>query len=296
MLGGAGKHLRELRKQRVEQRPKRQTAPPPGGALSAHGPRLRPQGPATRRTQGGEAIPKADDPALTMDLSKQRRRRRVAIAAGAIVVVGATAAFALRTVDDPVPAAAAVAKVAAAPAAKGIAQEPTAPAKLTTKEAKGDGGIVANVPLFGPTPMATLEPAPLEATPDPEDEEQAEKAAAAASVEDATWSSEADPKSVKPWGRGRMHLPTIHKLRLNAPGGGLKGSVSATGFTVVVPDRKVLDSGRASQRRDQRIVRVTTANQGAGAQISFQFRDGVPPYRVRLRDDSVEFLISAPNK
>jgi hypothetical protein len=143
--------------------------------------------------------------------------------------------------------------------------------------------------------MATLEPAPLGAAPDPEDEEAHEKAAAAASVEDATWSSEAKPSDVKPWGRGRMHLPTIHKLRLDAPGGDIKGAVNATGFTVVVPGRKVLESGRAIQRRDKRIVQVKTSNQAAGAQVSFQFRDGVPAYRVRLREDSVEFLISAPD-
>jgi hypothetical protein len=71
--------------------------------------------------------------------------------------------------------------------------------------------------------------------------------------------------------------------------------VNATGFTVVVPGRKVLESGRAIQRRDKRIVQVKTSNQAAGAQVSFQFRDGVPAYRVRLREDSVEFLISAPD-
>jgi hypothetical protein len=56
-----------------------------------------------------------------------------------------------------------------------------------------------------------------------------------------------------------------------------------------------LESGRAIQRRDKRIVQVKTSNQAAGAQVSFQFRDGVPAYRVRLREDSVEFLISAPD-
>jgi hypothetical protein len=74
----------------------------------------------------------------------------------------------------------------------------------------------------------------------------------------------------------------------------LKGSVSATGFSVVIPDRKTLESGDAIARRDPRIARVATSNTGEGARISFRFRDGVPPYRVRLRKDYVEFSISAP--
>jgi hypothetical protein len=117
----------------------------------------------------------------------------------------------------------------AVPAAPAKAAEKPKGAKPTQAEA---GGIVANVPLFGPTPMATMEPAPLGAAPDaqdaPEDEEAAEKAAAAAAVDDATWTepskSSTSPSDVKPWGRGGMHLPTIHKLRLDGPASALSGS------------------------------------------------------------------------
>jgi hypothetical protein len=57
-----------------------------------------------------------------------------------------------------------------------------------------------------------------------------------------------------------------------------------------------MESGRAIQRRDKRIVQVKTSNQAAGAQVSFQFRGKVPAYRVRLRKDFAEFLISAPGE
>ena len=91
-----------------------------------------------------------------------------------------------------------------------------------------------------------------------------------------------------------MHLPTIHKLRLDGPGTAISGAVNATGFTVVIPGRKVMESGRAIQRRDKRIAQVKTSNTPQGAQLTFQFRDKVPPYRVRLRNDFAEILISAP--
>jgi len=91
-----------------------------------------------------------------------------------------------------------------------------------------------------------------------------------------------------------MHLPTIHKLRLDAPGAALSGAVNPTGFTVVIPGRKVMESGRAIQRRDSRIAQIKTSNHESGAQVTFQFRGTVPAYRVRLKKDFAEILISAP--
>jgi hypothetical protein len=236
----------------------------------------------------------------------------VALIAGGLAVIGATAAYALRDVDGAtegpaLPALAAVAPASSAALAPAAGSAQPAPAKLegpklTAKVGGDTEGIVANVPLFGPTPMATMEPAPLEPELEPRDEEAAEKAAAAATVEDATWPDEAaapahaGPVDVKPWGRGRMHLPTIHKLRLDAAGASISGSISDAGFTVVVPGRKVMESGRAIQRRDQRIAQVKTSNTAAGAQVTFQFRGKVPAYRVRLRNDFAEFLISAPEE
>jgi hypothetical protein len=41
---------------------------------------------------------------------------------------------------------------------------------------------------------------------------------------------------------------------------------------------------------------VKTRNGTSGTEISFQFKDGIPGYRVRLKKDYVEFLISAPGK
>jgi hypothetical protein len=144
--------------------------------------------------------------------------------------------------------------------------------------------------------MATLEPADLDPPTEAEaaDEEATERAAAAASVEDISFKDAAKPSDVKPWGRGRMHLPTIHRLRLDQPGTAIQGAINATGFTVVVPGRKVMEAAGGIAKRDKRIVSVQSNHDGAGSRVTFKFRGGVPGYRVRLRKDFIEFLISAP--
>jgi hypothetical protein len=181
--------------------------------------------------------------------------------------------------------------------------------KKLVEPGSGDKGVSADVPLFGPTPMATMEPAPLGAPPEggegegeADSEEAAEKEKA--SVADELWPEEgetgkgasgkkANPSDVPPWGRGKLDTPVVHRLRLDGPGGAIQGAVNATGFSVVIPDRKVMESGSAIEQRDSRIARVKTRNGTSGAQISVSFKDGVPSYRVRLRKDYVELLISS---
>jgi hypothetical protein len=169
--------------------------------------------------------------------------------------------------------------------------------------------VSADVPLFGATPMATMEPAPLAPPPSGEAAsiEAAEKAEAKASVsasaDDESFPEEEDakdkgksgkkPEDVAPWGRGKVVTPVIHRLRLDGPGDALQGSLQPTGFTIVVPHRKVMEQGAAIAKRDPRIARVRTVNTPNGAQITIQFKDGVPAYRARLRRDYIEFLIGA---
>jgi hypothetical protein len=159
--------------------------------------------------------------------------------------------------------------------------------------------------------MATMEPAPL--APPPSDDttsiEAQERAEAKASVSapaaDESFPEEDDgkagkaksskkPEDVAPWGRGKLVTPVIHRLRLDAPGDALQGSLQPTGFTIVVPNRKVMEQGAAIAKRDPRIARVRTVNTPNGAQITFQFKDGVPAYKARLRRDFIELLIGAP--
>jgi hypothetical protein len=107
--------------------------------------------------------------------------------------------------------------------------------------------------------------------------------------------SEKAEKSAKtdttPWGKGKLHSPTIYRLRLDGPGGKLQGATLSTGFTVLIPGHKVMEQGASIAKRDTRISSVHTSNRTEGAEVAFRFRESIPAYRVRLRRDYVEILI-----
>ena len=201
------------------------------------------------------------------------------------------------------------------------------PGAMDTAAPPPGSPVTANVPLFGPTPLATTEPAPLGPPPTAATRglEQAELTAAKA-VTPPTASDEefadpiehvdgsrksadgksADGKNARPedvpaWGKGKMHTPTVHRLRLDGPGSELHGVSDATGFTVLVPGRKIMEQGDSIIKRDPRIGRARTTNTPGGAQVRITFRETLPAYRVRLRRDYIELLISeseesAPSK
>lgn len=303
----------------------RRTAPPPSGVLSADGRRLRPQ--SGRRPGPTSGQPSARRPSVAADAvqPKSKKLKRYGAIAGAAVMLTTVAVLAMRK-PAPVPGEdEALSKPAAAaevqlgptddvtnvdeqgnplPANAAPGAEPNPGGKTTAD------GISADVPLFGPTPMATTEAAqvdddapgasldePVDDTPPVEDESWGDKGeASGGDAEKPAKAANVDPKSVAPWGRGAVSRPTIHRIRLDGPGGAIQGAINPTGFAVVIPGRKVMESGASVSKRDKRIARVKTSNGKSGAQISFQFKDGIPGYRVRLRKDFVEFLISEPKK
>jgi PilZ domain len=211
--------------------------------------------------------------------------RRLAVPAVALAgVVGAWALWPSRSVE---PAATAAAPVVAPahPAAPAAPMPATAPAAAPTSP----DGVVAEVPLFGPRSIAGR---PADATPSV-DEVALEKRAAAASVEDQAF-TEPKAEAQATFGHGRLHLPTVHRIRLDGQGAEILGVTENNGFSVLVPGRKAMETGRAIEKRDRRILEVKTSNTAEGARVIFQFRGEVPPYRARLKNDFVEFLVSAP--
>ncbi len=298
-MGGMPAKLRAMRQKNAPVK-RRSTLPAPEAPPSGEGRRLRPQ----------SGRPEAAPP------RRLATKKQIAIGVAATMLFGTAAAMTLHSAGGadkkalPPPAAPATQAptTAAAPA-------PALPTGLAAAPAPG-APVTANVPLFGPTPLATVEPAPLGPPPTGTSaaEEAAELAAAKAltppAAEDEEFVEAVSPRSssskksdersakrpedVAPFGRGRMHLPTISRLRLDAPGGELRGVADANGFTVLVPGRKLMEEGGAIAKRDTRIARLRTTNTPGGAQVRLTFRDGVPPYRVRLRRDFVELLISAP--
>lgn len=310
-LKSAAEKVLELKQRKAA--PPRRTTSPAKSALGAEKPRLRPQ---TSAATASESEP-----------AQRVSRRTLGVAGGASLIAIAAVAFALRGPSSAPPGAKAGAQSSevvtdgnGAVLAPGAALSPgnVAAANPTAPSLSPKGAVTANVPLFGPTPLTTTEPAPLGPPPGTEAAglEASEKADARASLApraaDQAFPEEAEegpsrdserestggkkPEDVAPWGHGRLHEPIIHRLRLDGPGAKLSGTVDTTGFTVVVPERKVMEAPGGIVKRDPRIARIRAVNTPNGAQISFRFKDSVPTYRVRLRRDYVEFLISEPSK
>jgi len=310
LFKGASRKVMDAAQRGEKEAPRRTTSPAPNGSRSVEGQRLRPQSQA----------PVAEPPAPGK--LAQLPRKKLVLGVGAAVLLASVTALAMH---HSAPAAPPGAQAANAAAVATIAPPSTgAPLSATPlpNDPSATSAASANVPLFGPTPMATMEPAPLAPPPgSPEAVEAEEKAAAktnatgapvVASAADEGFSDEssdgdaekADAKASKgddkdaktdstPWGHGKLHSPTIYRLRLDGPGGKLQGALLPTGFTVLVPGHKVMEQGAGITKRDNRIASVHTLNRTAGAEIAFKFRgDSIPAYRVRLRRDYVEFLIS----
>jgi hypothetical protein len=308
---------------------KRRTAKPVEAPSALEGKRLRPQ--------SGKGVEASATPAEEAPVAKSHKRvaigiALVAVAASAGVIALRPGKVASRSTNVDAVAAAATAPATALPGATALATgvvplpgtvagmpgpsvvgaEPTAAPALPP-----GSPVTANVPLFGPTPLATVEPAPLGPAPSGEAktleafEQSAAKAAAPGVAGDEEFpdpiehvdgaKKPGDGKDVKPedvpaWGKGKLHTPVIHRLRLDGPGSAIHGVADATGFTVLVPGRKLLEQGGAIIKRDPRIGRARTTNTPGGAQVRITFRETLPAYRVRLRRDYVELLISAPEE
>jgi hypothetical protein len=304
LFGGASAKIAALRAAKAGTAKRRTTSPPPDGPMSLEGKRLRPQA-SKRDGENAEASP-APRPRVT--------KQRALVAAAGVAVLGTALALATRSgkpEGEKPTAAAVVPQAEAKPAATAAA--PVAPEAPVSPPG---APVTANVPLFGPTSMSTAEPAPLGPPPTAESKavEAAEIAAAKASepegAEDEEFVDEPAGKSakkasadkagkdVKPedvaaFGRGKMHLPTIYRIRMDGAGSAIHGAVDPMGFTVLVPGRKFMEQGSGLAKRDSRFARVRTTNTPGGAQVKMAFKSTVPAYRVRLRRDYVEVLISA---
>jgi hypothetical protein len=328
ILRAGGEKARELASRRDREK-RRSTAPAPSASMPPTTRRLRPQS----GTKTAEPNP------------GQRKKVMVAGGAAAALTLVIAGAMAMGGSSKKATASnAAAADTAAQPAARGATpplantaapstpatpQNTAAPQTAMNQAAPANAfpaapvqpgqrqGAVANVPLFGPTPMATLEPAPLGPAPDElgggspgakptqarddefsdadRDESFTDSPPKGRDKADKVEKAEIQPEDVKPFVEGKLRLPVIHKLKLDKPGAALQGTKQGNGFTVVIPNRKVTDSGTIIVKRDDRIADVKITNADGAAKIKFTFRGSkVPAYKVRLRHSAVEFFISAP--
>ncbi len=271
--------------------PRRTTSPPPKGALTSEGRRL----------------VRDDEPEVSEPISVPKRKLgRSAVIGGLLgifMVIGIVSASKLMGAHS------AVAE-SAAPAAD-VAALPAAPAPA---EPGSGGTVVANVPLFGATPLSTTEPVPTAPPTDPALAQngadpllQAANAAVAGPDEEegpgagqAGENDEGDPDDVATdvteWGSGKVRSPVVLKLKMDGDVSRLDGAKGAMGFTISVPGRRALGTGAELAKKDKRIAAVDVVNTGSGAEVTVRFKDGVPPYLVKAHGARLEIAIGSDGK
>lgn len=279
----------EIDEDLVDVPPRRTTAPPPSGALQAMGRRvIRDDG-----SSFSEATP----------IASKKRSRAIALGASAGVLT-VLLAMAFNKPATPPPGASAgddLATTAPAPA------EAAYPSVEALAEIAPDT-VVANVPLFGPTPLTT---AVIPSKPAaPADELLGEAAgtgdsallAAEASAAAETDSMDDDfpverprraaapkpveakkvaEKKVAAFTSGKVTRPKALRLRMDDAITSIRGTRSADGFTVLVAARRSKDKAGPLASKDERILQSKILNGAKGAELTIRFKDEVPAYAVR---------------
>jgi hypothetical protein len=276
--------------------PRRVTALPPTGALRSEGRRL-----IRDENEMGE-----DE--LTPEPPKTNKRAAVIGSAvgllAVLAVFGITRFLGLHRSPE---SATAGAQDTAAALALPSAAPPTAPA------APASGTIMADVPLFGATPLSTTEPVPAMAPTDPSaltaagvpgaapggdpnaaagDPEGDSSDGASAGGDDDSGGGPAK----KEWGQGSVRNPIVLRLKMDGPIEKLNGAAGAMGFTVSLPDRRSVSSASELARKDKRIASLQVVNNAHGAEVTVQFKDGVPPYVAKAKGDRLEISLGTEGR
>ncbi|WP_437986226.1 PilZ domain-containing protein [Sorangium sp. So ce117] len=266
--------------------PRRKTAPPPAGALKSGGRRLVREEPEEAAGEGGEP-PRFNKKAAAVGSF-------LGLAA-VLVVFGAARFLGLRGGDAPSAGAESAAGAPALPASASSGA-PALAAAAGPAAAPG-GALTANVPLFGATPLSTTEPVPP--TPPAEPSALAGDALAPGAAvpggpgedDEVEAADDGDQEGPREWGQGSVRNPIVLKLKMDGPIEELNGAAGAMGFTVSLPDRRALSSGSGLARKDKRIASVRVVNTAHGAEVTLQFKDGVPAYKAKARGDRLEIAL-----
>lgn len=282
--GAVMKLLEAVRKRREAQAdqkkkdaPRRTTAPAPGGALKADGKRL------VRDDM-------EDDESMTPPPAKKNKKAALMGSAlgllAVLLVFGVTRFIAMRNAA-PATDAAASASPSAAPA-PGALGAPSDTAAVAT----------ANVPLFGATPLSTTESVPTAA---PSGSAVAANEPEPGANDDAGGAGDDDEgggaaEGTKEWGEGNVKSPVTLRVKLDGDVDGFNGAKGAMGFTIVLPGRRILSSASELQKKDKRIATFQVVNKPNAAELTVQFKDGVPAYLARAKDNKLEIMLGTEGK
>ena len=291
-LGGILAAVQKKRSERAEatkvEAPRRTTSPAPGGSLKSEG----------RRLVRDDSEDEASDEAPAPPMMRGPRRAAVGAALGLIMVLaifGVSRSFGSRGATT----ANAEGASTAMPELPAPSSAPVAPPLTPAALAQGGaaGTPTANVPLFGATPLSTTEPVPA-----PAPSGAALAAAPGAGAPDGEGGDDdaapaaADGKSgapLKEWGQGTVSHPVTLKLKMDGPIERINGAAGAMGFTISLPDRRSVSSTTDLARKDKRLASVNVVNTSHGAEVTIQFKDGVPPYLAKVKGDRLEIALGS---
>jgi hypothetical protein len=77
---------------------------------------------------------------------------------------------------------------------------------------------------------------------------------------------------------------------------GIHGAAGAMGFTVSLPGRRALSSATELARKDKRIASIQVVNNPQGAEVSVQFKNGVPAYLNRAKGNRLEIVLGTEGR
>ena len=288
-LGGILAAVQKKRTERAETAkadvPRRTTSPAPGGSLKSEGRRLvRDDGEDESATEEAKA------PA-----TRGPRRAAVGAALGLIMVLAIFGVSRAMTSHGSTTASADGASTATSAGIPALPAPSGTPAAIAQNGAAGTP--TANVPLFGATPLSTTETVPA---PAPSGVALAGAAPgadapdAADGEDDAAPAAAGDARSgppLKEWGQGSVAHPVTLKLKMDGPIERIHGAAGAMGFTISLPDRRSISSTTDLARKDKRLASVNVVNTSHGAEVTLQFKDGVPAYLAKIKGDRLEIAL-----
>jgi hypothetical protein len=105
---------------------------------------------------------------------------------------------------------------------------------------------------------------------------------------------------VAPFTNGTVSHGNVLRIKMDGTIDKIQGAAQPTGFTVVIPNRKSDEAAAPLAARDSRIAGINVTNNPSGAELTVNFKDGVPNYMVRARGSYLEIVLAqggggAPN-
>jgi hypothetical protein len=101
----------------------------------------------------------------------------------------------------------------------------------------------------------------------------------------------------KEYGQGKVRNPVVLRIKMDGPVEALNGASGAMGFTISLPGRRSLSTSSSElARKDKRIASLQVVNNAHGAEVTVQFKDGIPAYRAKAKGDKLEIALGTERK